>query len=178
MTHHLRRRASDPDDRESCSGRSQHPSQPTHTHAAPVRPQDPAIGCLRLTADEYADLEAAAAASELPVSSYGGNLLLVAAEPVADPSQVIGRMRMDPVGQRSNPPEREADLELGHLVERAGEAHGRRAEIDLHRVGFPADDVSHAVGVMADSVAAFELLDLHLYGRLEGAAGQVPGPCG
>lgn len=50
---------------------------------------------VRLTAEEYAELEAAAAASELPVSSYARNLLLVTAEPAAEPTQLIGRIQMD-----------------------------------------------------------------------------------
>jgi hypothetical protein len=63
-------------------------------------------------------------------------------------------------------------------VKGARNAHRQRAEVDRDRVRFRPDDATHAVLVVIDQVAAFELLDDRLGVRLEGAAGETSTPCG
>lgn len=69
-------------------------------------------------------------------------------------------------------------LEECHLVKGARDAHRQHAEVDRDRVRFRFDDATHAVLVVVDQVAAFELLDDRLGVRLEGAAGEMSTPCG
>ena len=65
-----------------------------------------------------------------------------------------------------------------HPVERARDAHCLRSEVDRDGVRLHPDDATHAVRVVIDQVAAFELLDDRLGVGPEGAVGEMSPPCG
>lgn len=60
----------------------------------------------------------------------------------------------------------------------ARDAHRQRAEVHCDRVRLRPDNPTHAVGVVIDQVAAFEMGDDRLGGRQEWTVCEVSTPCG